>query len=403
MILSRLGKNYVLKAKTLDYALDPRTNKKIDLVKIVEEKNDLVLFFSDNLSFGEIASCILGMFGFQDYVNIPWFNLDNKIVCRDWINKERNNIILDSPIYPYLNYEIKMNKSFILSVILVDFSIISFEIEIQEIKNTNFIDFKVDGIELKSATLMALKKFKTTYNDEWLIDNQAMTAKIGKELSQILDKKLFKLISEEERAPLFSTVSWPSGEYLDLLERPDLCSIPQNLEIFETRKHPEEVEMVKYLEEDEEKENNSDNNLEEFDPTIDDVYKLLNMDIVKQENPILNQMSPEELIEFAKKFKEQFKGIEKSQREFLKKIVVMAKEQGLTMEEVKEILKEHLTEFYKEAKAAGANLGEQDAEQILSAMLEVYDEELNNYEKKQSNNKSKKNKKLDKEDDGEIN
>ncbi|MBN4089710.1 hypothetical protein OF364_02780 [Mycoplasma enhydrae] len=428
MVITRLGKNYEFEISSVNYLINPIDNEKMETLRILKENKKLVLYLSDNLTFNELTSLILESFGFFEITQIPWvtFN-DNNIACRDWIDKEKTTINIDSPLYPYLNPRTKVANEFIISSIQRDFSIVSFKVVIKQITDPALVATTkpVSIQKYRSRQKAALKNFETNWVRIMDYDIALSVQELGLKLAKKFDKALFEVMTTKRKPIDIDTNQMDIDALCSfILNRVDLRTIPLETNLFENRKHIEQLQTVWYRIYDSKINLGlvpDDENVD-YDPHEDYVYtrdemeekksaskevadmdkneETFNAESIIKNNPDLEKLFSGDYEEFNNAYKNQFKNIEQLQKRFVDELLKASKGQKLTIDQMKNLMKVYLESgFEDESKQFG--ISPEDTEQVLSSVYSILEKELEAaFDDKNDDEKSDKD---NNEDSGEIN
>ncbi|PWC08679.1 hypothetical protein DIE66_02630 [Mycoplasmopsis arginini] len=244
MKATRIGQNYLLKVKSINY-LSPFFKKdNVELINFFEEKNELKTIFSDSLTFEELAGIIIGFYGDKTKNYYPIFesekfnslfdqpkNLEEKITT----NKIIKNEYL---VYKYINFLNDENYENYLTIILSDYSIISFKFTISKAPKYKDSNLSKRYIKYKEKNVNYLKQHNFEIDTDKIIDNYFVTKDYGKEIADTLLATDFVSFSLNQLNPTFEWSNEESLNYYDyeLLLRLDLSTISKDLfSIYEWR------------------------------------------------------------------------------------------------------------------------------------------------------------------------
>ncbi|WP_330463679.1 hypothetical protein [Metamycoplasma gateae] len=239
MKIKRIGNNYNLTVKNVDVASPILKEFNINLVKFIELKKEKELntVVSDNLTFEELGGFIMGIFGEQDsnYYSFFDFELHNNEI------NEKNNVNYETKQYletRFLKNQIISNDDYLfnnekyfgnqqtknyLTIILSDFSILSFEVNL--IKSTDKSMFK-EKQKFDKSFLKNLKDYKFDINKVKMYENLNANSKQGYEISRILSKTNFAYFELENTKPYLTTEYHDKFLVERIMSKPELSTVP---------------------------------------------------------------------------------------------------------------------------------------------------------------------------------
>ncbi|PZW01448.1 hypothetical protein [Metamycoplasma auris] len=401
MKLTRIGINYVIEIKNIDF-LSPSLQKKgYENTKFIEDNGKkLELVISDNLSFEELSGAIVGMHGLVGFKYYSMFESQEHIEHNK--NSSYDDFVfydINDFLYKDIGRLAKTKEKVYLTVILSDYSLLSFElifkqtviqpkkgeynIEFWKIRN-KFQAFTINNINLKKLAL-----------------NQKQTVICASDLIPMLFAKgqfHFRLPVEEVEFDLKDSIM----SYNSLATRQELQTASRTLgAIYEWRESFNDPMWIQFM-----KHDFNDTDLdEEFasDQDFDEYEKYLNdkqstNDLKYNQGTQKNKKSEVE-IEGLKLPNENlnFDDLLKIKSDFLNQLIKMINDLHLDDDEVRHMLEEFISDLgqHQFDGMKPFNVTKEEKESFINEVFAKYKELKNGSQQEKKNSNTSNDSNLD--------